>query len=56
MLTFIVYKNKQENLELEQHSLSNNSVADELLKLAELKKQGFLSEEEFLIQKQKLLK
>ena len=56
VLTFIVYKNKQENLELEQHSLSNNSVADEILKLAELKKQGFLSEEEFLIQKQKLLK
>lgn len=56
VLTFIVYKNKQDNQKAERQSLPNSSVADELLKLAELKKQGILSEEEFLIQKQNLLK
>ena len=35
--------------------LSNVSVADELAKLGELKKQGLLTNDEFLSQKAKLL-
>jgi hypothetical protein len=38
-----------------QNSSNSSSVADELVKLAQLKEQGILSEEEFQEQKQRLL-
>lgn len=56
---FVHYiEERRKNLKSNNRSTYNNnklSVADELLKLAELKNQGILSEEEFAVQKEKLL-
>tara|TARA_R110002124_G_scaffold277621_3_gene449160 strand:- start:1280 stop:1981 length:702 start_codon:yes stop_codon:yes gene_type:complete len=46
---------KEIKKEVDVKSGTHFSVADELQKLAELKKSGILSEQEFVIQKQKLL-
>ena len=47
---------KDEAVNEEQPSKENESVADELIKLNELKEKGLLTEEEFNEQKKKLLK
>jgi len=47
---------KDEVINEEKPSKANESVADELIKLNELKEKGILSEEEFNEQKKKLLK
>ena len=49
-------KLKERKASLEKmNNAKNNSVADELSKLADLKKQGIITEEEFASQKEKLL-
>jgi energy-coupling factor transporter transmembrane protein EcfT len=45
---------KEKMLEIAQIN-SSNSIADELIKLNELRKEGVLSEEEFTAQKEKLI-
>jgi hypothetical protein len=47
--------NKTKSLIEQSTSMSPNSIADELLKLTSLKEKGILSEEEFLLQKTKIL-
>lgn len=47
--------NKNKSIIEQSTSISTNSIADELLKLTSLKENGILSEEEFSIQKNKIL-
>lgn len=58
ILNVIINNNKQKNILTPPvvHTQTNNTIADELIKLAELKKQGILTEEEFNHQKAKLLR
>ena len=51
-----IYKAQEAFSKNANNSGSNSSVADELTKLAQLKKDGILSEEEFDREKKKLLK
>ena len=44
-----------ENIKINQTSINNEDLYKELMKLNDLKKQGILTEEEFLIEKKKLL-
>lgn len=46
---------KLKDQEKQVPSTSNISISDELLKLADLKEKGILNEEEFQMQKKKLL-
>lgn len=48
-------KLQQQNNDLIRQALSNKSVADELLKLQSLRESGVINEEEFQIQKSKIL-
>lgn len=48
-------EDKREEKKKEVKKIENKSVADELMKLVQLKEQGILSEKEFLEQKAKLL-
>lgn len=47
--------NKTENKSIENAPKHSNSIADEILKLNELKEKGILTEEEFNLQKNKIL-
>jgi len=49
------WKEKKDNNNQVNNQNNNSSVADELSKLVALKEQGILTDEEFLIQKDKLL-
>ena len=51
-----IYKAQEAFGKTTNNSEGNSSVADELTKLAKLKKDGILSQEEFEEQKKKLLK
>ncbi|MFJ8263305.1 SHOCT domain-containing protein [Rummeliibacillus sp. NPDC094406] len=53
LLSYII--NKSNHNEVSKTDITNISVSDELKKLAELKREGILTEEEFTQQKQKLL-
>ena len=52
-----VLKNQQDEIKTKNDSTKTEaSMADELVKLAQLKESGILTEEEFLSQKEKLLR
>ncbi|MES2701867.1 MAG: SHOCT domain-containing protein [Bacteroidota bacterium] len=46
---------KQKMMEIAENNIRTSSVADELQKLSELRKEGILSDEEFAAQKERIL-
>jgi hypothetical protein len=51
----VFLENPLENKNIKDHKTPVNDVADQIRKLADLKNEGILTEEEFITQKRKLL-